>query len=553
MEKPKYSIHKLDSLDFPGCVKKLPTLCQAIYNRGNQKLCPKVVGRAKDLLSKFNGSPFVFCCSSAAKVLVIPTTDNNAYLVHSRSPFCDRKHLEQVAAQIELDVDDVIKEWKKLDEFSGEFIEHVLRDRDIDTSIISDDVKKKTLNIGQTYDHFIFDIAVYDALLELSPPPKNKGMLAIEASYKLKSHSLTRVITEDFREDAGLNPSLPIIGFVLEREATRNYTDLVSSILFDEDNPLKEKEDIGEFIEIPWHVKGTYYFDEGEIDKSWLKSTTEAITVGVYYGIGNAPEFLIKKLQSEGKEEFLDWLINFSNNNILPKAPDGNSILWQYLTKEISECIEQLDSHNWQLASRTKCDFFKEILSLVKSDSTRLMTVRVLRNGEVRNNRKKLLIDALQNKEKPALGGFSYINMIEGDISAYLLNDLLNKHDYTKQYLKTHLSKNLKGTIVSLLGKLDDYQMFPSKDKGRVLWKDVLDICDHNQGCQDYSDVKILVEEELYNREAPPLTRFKDDFLSALKGSVCQTVTLGLKSGNPITHKSLIKKRNNYIRKSVLK
>jgi hypothetical protein len=178
--------------------------------------------------------PFVFCCPSGLKVLVLGEKDGDnqsdelgagqqasedgdrIIVAFCRSPLPDRANIAWVAQTLKLDFDALVGTFESLPVFGVRFLEAVAKELRAKNIIIPLPIWKEAENLANAYKSYEADISVYNGLRRM-PRVSNKGFrgLIIDmVSQEADRSPLHRIITSKLDGPQG-DRHIPILGFVI--------------------------------------------------------------------------------------------------------------------------------------------------------------------------------------------------------------------------------------------------------------------------------------------------------------------------------------------------
>ncbi|MFB0552318.1 MAG: hypothetical protein ACETWQ_03290 [Phycisphaerae bacterium] len=522
---------KLSEVDRKDFVIELPELCHEIHrSEEGKRTCRKVLEHVKQLLPKVEGMPFVFCCCWALKILVIPTSKEDAYLVFTRSPAPDYKHLRYVAKVLKSDVYDVKRRlWDPVKSLRTEFVQEVVErlkeDRWIDSSFDGKTIIMKALGSAYDqrypYDVPAFDVVIYN-VLEGSALDKesNEGRLRIAASARNgdKAH-VVRVIIKT----VGSNPEkfeVPIVGLVMQNSDARSDS-LGWSLAHNLGDTL-----LGEWVERKRHsftLSGTRIWNadvglylNGDLETRLRQRTERLARVGLDMANNSVRSFLMEELQTRTRiwENFKKWLNDFHKATIFPMTGIDGGILWSQILEDLNGALNSMSAEHAGHVLRTMGKVVVDDILGIPEQYSPLVPAIKRPTDEERVN--LLRRDLLGN-------GSKYKIMLDGKFVAQTLEE----SEFNKDLLAYYVRSYPDATAEALLHATGSRHINLDEDPGKNAWYRFFEFCEK----EGKKDIIERTEASLYKTSESAKRQRVLNMYAELAGVFWKSLTFGATLG----------------------
>ncbi len=221
--KPRVFVAPLDEIGKPEARRSLPPLCRLVHDRlsgadgGRPAACERTCTYLDRLISSLTRAELAVCplccCAYGGKKFAFADAANQAYVAFCRSPFYDRSHMEKVADECDVPIDDVRARWALFPRFSEQFVRDAFRIAEKDYgATIPRDTFQDGVALGGCYAQFGLDVTTYNSLDRLpSPPGDAHGHLRVLLVSRANADRelVFRMVTRQF--DAGDSAAPPVV------------------------------------------------------------------------------------------------------------------------------------------------------------------------------------------------------------------------------------------------------------------------------------------------------------------------------------------------------
>lgn len=526
---PEFNLLDIGSACGSKNMNELPRLCQAILGTNiGRTTCCQVIKNVRKLVDNCGKFPFIYCCHSGAKVLVVPGKQD-VYVAYCRSPLCDIRHLRSVAEAHGLKYkEEVLEPWYELPQFKAPFVDNVLLKLE---DQIENDMKQETKRISESYTQFDFDIAAYDALMSIpATDGRCSGYLKMEVAIANDESCVVRIMTKRV-DNSSHGPIPPIVGLVFDNTGTQKLEQSLKS------EPAKK---VGALLMGDWHKLESYSFPSfgnekwtahanlfmsGTADPAWIARTEVAIIVGCHLGIRDAGRYLEDEFAASGSERFLQRLSQFSDVNRLPCSEEEKPIYWQQIVGDIRVVLEKTPPQDARFMLQAKYDRINKLLQFAEKYPLLTSSVEFESDDEQAGVR-HLLKNHLFNGE-PLLGDMSQYQLI-------LESNIIRRDmDKNERDWEQYFERSPYATIEALFDEIEVKSVNVRSDPYRQVVKRLFEKCDE----EGLREVRKYLVERVYDNITSSTTKVFGESFGSFIGGICTAASFGKVNGYSVARK----------------
>lgn len=519
----------LEKVQSAAPLSDLPLLCQCVQKEGKGKqACIRALTKAKSLLGKSKDESFVFCCCHALKVIPFKISNDDAYLVHTRSVVADYVHLSEVAKLLKESIDYVKNVlWAPISPLDEAFAEETLGA--VEQQAVKDDLSPEQMEmlsnqgkvvkeLGRAYgnrfpqDHPAFDVVVYNMLKGSKLDRRGyEGLLKTTVAVKVKREQdscIVRLIVKNLNLPDD-KPSLPIVGLVfsgagspqlcLEKKMLKEF----GKILLGKWENKKRGQDLS--LSAPdgrWDASVAIHLNK-EPDERLLKDIKLAHKVAIHMADNDIGAFLLEILQEE-PERFKELLNAVTAPVIYSTESVERDILWFQILGDFLHILESSVSVG---SLRLKHSVVESIFEVPERYSPLVPAVPVHDLAE--EERRRLLCADIHDK------GSRYKETVEVKLIPYGLELSDCDYDLMTHYLESYSESKRKSLVDGFALKVGK-----NADLDKKIWNSVARFCENKN--------RYDVLEKLYAKTLKGLPRIRYYFLTEAFGMLITGITAGI-------------------------